>query len=89
MEKKEKKVYTSSILNVETYISKDGSKKFSYIVIVAKWNDEKKKYDGYKLDKVSSNIEHEFGETIMFTQHKNRLSGEYFYKEVENTETVS
>lgn len=65
MEKKIK-VHYAQVVQARVFDKKNKEKGYKYMVYIEDWNDEKKKYDGWKSVTVFSNEAHKAGDGIYF-----------------------
>ncbi len=60
------KVHSACIEQAVSYEKRNGDKEYKYKVSIEDWNNEKKKYDGWKDVTVFSSQPHKVGEQIYF-----------------------
>lgn len=70
------KIHTAQIEQARKY-EKNEKEKFKYKVSIENYNNEKKRYDGWKAVTVFSNTYHDIGDTIDFVWHNYNTYGRY------------
>ena len=68
----ENKIKYANIEQIRLYTNKKGEQRYKYMVHQEKWNEEKKRYDGWECITVYSDEYHIIGQTIAYKWEYNQ-----------------